>query len=860
VSVAAGRILSQYRLTDKIGEGGMGQVWRAVDTGLDREVAVKILPDAFAADADRLARFEREAKAVAALAHPNILSVFGFGKDGATRYMVTELLEGQTLRERLAGGPLPPRRAAELARQVARGLAAAHEKGIAHRDLKPDNVFVTREGRAKILDFGLASATNAAPPAAPGDTHTPTATGLTTPGAAVGTPEYMSPEQVRGEAIDHRTDIFSFGTLLYEMLTGLRPFRRETTPETMTAVLREDPPDPAAAGAPPMPPALERVVRRCLEKRPEERFQSASDLAFAVDNALGSTSTASGEHRAARAAASRLPWLAAAALPVLAALGFLAGRMTGAPALPQPEYSQLTFRQGRISAARFAPEGGTVVYSAAWDGGQTRLYSVHEGSPESRSLGIDDVEILSVSAQGELALLLRPRILGGWMVAGTLARLPLGGGAPRELMEDVGSADWDGSGQQLAVTRAEDSWFRLEYPPGSVLYQTTGWISNVRFSPDGHHIAFTDHESRGDDGGFVAVVGLDGNARQIGDRWSSIQGLAWSSTGDEILFTGGVRGTIKELRAVDLDGNVRLISSAPVDLRVHDVSRNGRVLVSRNTPARRIVGRAPDAAQEIGLSWLDWSYPTDITSDGSRVLFTEQGEGGGSLYSTYIRTTDGGPAILLGDGQAWGFSPDETRVVSSLLGGSTRDLMIYPVGPGQPRRIELAGFRGLRAFWLSDEGRMLLVGSRDGEPYRVYLFDITSAEIRPVSPGNVIERNVVAHAGSGRFTARVGTGPLQILSIHGEEPIVLADLVPPWRPYGFDTDGEAIYGGLVGQAPLAIERCRIATGECQKIWEFMPAEPAGLIEIDPVALTPDGRGYVYSYRQLLSTLYVVDGL
>jgi serine/threonine protein kinase len=285
--IEAGQNLLHYRLIEKIGEGGMGLVWKAVDTTLDREVAIKILPDTVAGRPDRLARFEREAKAVAALAHPNILAVYDFGREGETTYMVTELLVGSSLRERLTEGPLPPRSAAELARQVARGLAAAHEKGFVHRDLKPENVFVTSEGRAKILDFGLAASTAAGRGADPSSTHTPTETELTAPGSVMGTVDYMSPEQVRGETVDHRSDIFSFGTLLYEMLTATRPFRRDTGAETMTAVLREDPSPTGSESHPQISPALERVVLRCLEKQPGERFQSSSDLAFAVDNALG---------------------------------------------------------------------------------------------------------------------------------------------------------------------------------------------------------------------------------------------------------------------------------------------------------------------------------------------------------------------------------------------------------------------------------------------------------------------------------------------------------------------------------------------------------------------------------------------
>ena len=278
--------IGPYRLVEQIGEGGMGVVWKARDTTLDRDVAIKFLPAAFARDPDRLARFEREAKAVAALAHPAILAIFGFGEQGGSAYAVTELLEGQTLREAMGAGPIAPRRAAEIAKAVADGLSAAHDRGIIHRDLKPENIFLTKDGRTKVLDFGLASFALAAGPAGEPSTAslTPTRTSLTTPGTVLGTTDYLSPEQVRGVAADTRSDIFSFGAVLYEMLSGRRPFRRDTAAETMTAILREDPPALAAA-VPGVPAALDRVVTRCLAKRPEDRFPSAREIVVALDGA-----------------------------------------------------------------------------------------------------------------------------------------------------------------------------------------------------------------------------------------------------------------------------------------------------------------------------------------------------------------------------------------------------------------------------------------------------------------------------------------------------------------------------------------------------------------------------------------------
>src|SRR5512135_1714397 len=287
MALPSGIRLGPYEILSPLGAGGMGEVYRARDTRLNRDVAIKVLPERVAADADALARFEREAKAVAALSHPNILALHDFGRDGGVAYAVTELLEGETLRQALSSGPLSPRRAAEYGVEIALGLAAAHEKGIVHRDLKPDNVFVTKDERIKILDFGLAKP-SASSGGAPDETQSPTVSGYTEPGMVMGTVGYMSPEQVRGLPFDHRSDLFAFGAVLYEMLAGRRAFQRETAAETMTAILKEEPVHLADADGR-VPPALAAVIAHCLEKKPERRFQSARDLAFALETAVSST-------------------------------------------------------------------------------------------------------------------------------------------------------------------------------------------------------------------------------------------------------------------------------------------------------------------------------------------------------------------------------------------------------------------------------------------------------------------------------------------------------------------------------------------------------------------------------------------
>jgi TolB-like protein/Flp pilus assembly protein TadD len=319
--LAAGTRLGPYEILAPLGAGGMGEVYRARDSKLERDVAIKVLPETVATDPQALARFEREAKAVAALSHPNILAIFDFGKEGDAAYAVTELLEGETLRQRLDVGPLSPKQAVDWAQQIANGLSAAHEKGVVHRDLKPENIFVTRGGHLKILDFGLAKRVETVPPDQ--QTNAPTTPLRTEPGTLMGTISYMSPEQVKGLPVDHRSDIFSFGSILYEMLSGRRAFRKDTSPETMAAIMRDEPPELSASGRG-IPMALDHIVKHCLEKDRKDRFQSARDIAFALSEASGTATVASGAQLAVRSPAwGTRTGIALAILAIVAVAGFL---------------------------------------------------------------------------------------------------------------------------------------------------------------------------------------------------------------------------------------------------------------------------------------------------------------------------------------------------------------------------------------------------------------------------------------------------------------------------------------------------------------------------------------------------------
>jgi eukaryotic-like serine/threonine-protein kinase len=490
MAINPGTKLGPYQIQSLLGAGGMGEVYRAHDSRLDRTVAIKVLPALYSEDRDRLQRFSQEARAAAALNHPNILSIFDIGdKDGAP-YVVSELLEGETLRDCLKRGPLPIRKAADYALQSARGLAAAHEKGIVHRDLKPENLFITHDGRLKILDFGLAKLTRPETARESGDA--PTIQAATEPGVVMGTVGYMSPEQVRGKPADARSDIFSLGAILYEMVSGKRAFHGETSADTMTAILKEETPELSETNRN-VPPALERIVRHCLEKNPAQRFHSASDLAFDLESLTEVSAVKSGSQQVPAAAektsTKKFAWAGAAALITIAllAIGWWWGHR-GASG-PPPEYKQITFRTGSIGNARFTPDG-SIVYDASWEGGDRELYMARTDDVGSRELGIKNAELLAISKNGELAIRLNTKYLGGYARFGTLARVSLSGGTPREVLDNVQDADWSPNSETMAVVRfmPETSHWRLEYPAGHVLFETINWISHPKISPDGKSV------------------------------------------------------------------------------------------------------------------------------------------------------------------------------------------------------------------------------------------------------------------------------------------------------------------------------------------------------------------------------------
>ncbi len=520
--LAAGFRLGPYEILTPLGAGGMGEVYRARDPRLGREVAVKVLPDAVSADPDRLRRFEQEARAASALNHPNILTVFDTGAQDGVAYLVTELLEGETLRERLAGA-LPVRKAVEIAIQIARGLAAAHERRIVHRDLKPENLFLTRDGRVKILDFGLAKLTahGAGSPAELAAAPT-LLSGSTEPGFVLGTAGYMSPEQVQGLPADHRADLFALGAVLYEMLAGRRAFRGDSPAETMAAVLREEPLDLAESGRP-IPPGLSALVRHCLEKVPAERFQSARDLAFALDRLTGSaSSTTAGPPASLRRSARWLPILLAGGLALLAVV-YLAGRRSGTGRADDAErfrFTRITHDAQLEIRPALSPDGDEIAYVVGTEA-DSDIYLLRAGSenavnltPDSPGLDLDP----AFSPDGRQIAFRSMRDGGGIFLMGTT------GESVRRRTDKGFNPAWSPDGREIVFAEKTVNFNPADLS-GSVsrLFAVEVATGAIRLLVDGRHAvqpSWSPHGLR------IAFWGLRGGSSQR-DVWTVSAAGAW---------------------------------------------------------------------------------------------------------------------------------------------------------------------------------------------------------------------------------------------------------------------------------------------------------------------------------------------
>ena len=860
MALSPGARLGPYEIVAPLGSGGMGEVYRARDSRLDRDVAIKVLPGEVGAHPEKLRRFAQEARAAAALNHPNVVAVYDVHSEGATPYVVSELLEGETLRSALQRGAMPVRRALELTMQIAAGLAAAHQKGIVHRDVKPANIFLTPDGRAKVLDFGLARVVE------PGDTDlesTQVTDGpATRPGTVLGTVGYMAPEQVRGEPVDSRADVFALGVVCYEMLAGRRAFDRDSAVEVMAAIVRDDPPDLPER----VPTSVARVVRRCLEKSPAQRFQSMTDLGFALEAVAASSMTTAPTSSEALPAslAPRRPW---PVVPIAAAVaGLAAGALamfalggSRAPAAPPVTYEAKTFDRLPVMNARFMPDGQTIVYSSAGRGFAPSLHVISPSAEAPQDLGVPDAHLLSVSRKGELALIVKARYLSQRLYAGTLARMTLGS-SPRAVLESVREADWGPDGESLALVHdLGNGRDRLEYPPGTSLHEVTGYLSDPRVSPDGTRVAFVAHQWRFDDRGTVMVVDRAGAVRALTPELWSIEGMAWTPDGRTLVFSGNESGgSGMQPMAVAADGATphHPVVRVPARLLVHDVAPDGRWLAVREDLSIGVKVKVPDDAAERELGWLGSSNARSLSADARHLLMVDVGLRSGPAYGVVLRDTAGGGAVRLGTGNAERLSPDG-RWAAAIL-ASPAEVVLYPTGAGAEKRLARGRFDPVTSVrWFPDAQHLLVCGAEGGKSPRCYRSDLDGASMTPVA-----EEGVLAELAPDGVTLLLTGGDHAVrrgrLGETASAPVPA--LTAADRVVGWSRDSTAVFVQREYETPVRIDRVHLATGERTVAHTLATAplgEPASVLVADWI---DEGRAYAYNYSVSPSVLFLVSGL
>ena len=836
----------------------MGVVYKAVDSRLGRTAAIKILSSGVLS-AERERRFVQEAKAASSLNHPNIVTIYDIDTQEVdskpVQYIAMEFVAGETLDHVIGKKGLKTRDVLKYAIQIADALASAHAAGIVHRDLKPSNVIVTEQGVVKILDFGLAKLSEAGEADAFAETMHGDGAPLTEEGTILGTVAYMSPEQADGKKVDHRSDIFSFGSVLYEMTTGQRAFAGGSKLSSLSAVLYKDP-QPASQAAVDIPPELDRIIARCLKKDPERRWQTMADIKVALEELRDELDATNFSGAMPATKMRRTP-----AHPRLwAGLGILAGVLLGValaftyqqkfsrPAEP-PSFQRLTFRRGDVTSAKFAP-GETVVYSAEWDGAPSTLFSAQPGNHESRALTLPSGRVLAISPRGEMAILL------GVEDVGTLARVPFGGGSPREVLEGVSGADWGPDGESLAVVRAVGGKFRLEYPIGTVLYETEKRPPMMpRVSADGKLVAFFDFDV--EVGDYAMCIVGPSHPRQVLSRgWRAIGALNWTPDNHEIWFSGGQPGSDPALYAVTLSGVQRLITQTGGIIVMQDVARDGRVLLSTVNSRLGILYAPREGAPQRDLSWLDSSLIYELSNDGQSLLFVELSNGQGRNSAIYLRKADGSPAIQLGDGNRPSLSPDGKWVACIHHELDRSSLMLLPTGPGESKFPKIEGIHIDGVEWFPDSKRILFTGNETGHQMRTWIFDPETNKTTPVTPEG---KRGIRVSPDGRSFITVDPHKLLLTPVSGGESTAVVDLAPGESVVRWSGDGRYLFLQQRDAATIKISRFEMATHR-KEPWMIVKSPEPGATFFGPLGLSADGKACASTFQRDLANLFLVRGL
>lgn len=847
-----GTRLGPYEIGVQLGAGGMGEVYRARDTRLKREVAVKVLP-LEDLNPDQQKRLQREAQTASTLNHPNILTVYDIGTENGRNYIVSELIEGESLRKFIQKGSLSTKKILDVAVQISDGLSAAHQAGIVHRDLKPENIMINSEGRVKILDFGLAKLLRPES----GDENAETVTGtLTDTGVIQGTVPYMSPEQAMGRFIDFRSDQFSFGSIIYEMATGTRPFQKSTAPETLTAIINEEP-EPISKLNPIIPASVRWLIERCLSKDANDRYDSTRDLARElkyIQEHLTETSVESTVVPPKRKALSLYAILVSALILTLA--GFLFYRFKYARLPSQTsllKYHRVSYSNGTITSAKFSPDGNSIIYSGAFQANQSELFMAQTEGVESRDLGISNADILTISPSGQMLILLRKE----GEQEGVLAEVSMSRGAPHELADHVRGASFNTDGSSFAVVRRVSGLSRLEFPLGNVLYQTSDVINEPRFSFNGDLIAFMQLPSAQ---GKVVIINSKGEKLAMSKLcWP--RGIAWSRNNKEVWYStySYEPGGGSEIDALTLTGQERLIQRFPFWINLYDIRAHDDLLVSFDNERDFSFGFINGASVEQELSWLDSTVITDVSDDGKTVLIFESGEAGDPPWGTsYLRKTDGSPAVRLGPAYATDISNDGKYVLTFY----PQKWTLLPTQLGEKKVFDADQFERVigQGTLLPDGKGFLFTANEPHKTNRVYLLEFDNKKSRPITEEGVTEFVKTISPDGKYFIGSNSSQKVLLYPLDGGKPRSFLGIEKGDVPIQWNSDGSSIFVVQKDILPAKIFVVNITTGNRTLIKELMPSDRTGVSPIDWVQITPDGKTITYSYNRRLSTLYMINGL